>query len=604
MSDHPHARLSSLSLQWRMGVLVLVALVVLFGLFGLLGNQLAQDNARAMAAERLSVARLTAQLLDGQFERQFEQLEWIADGLSASEPGMPVPSDLLRPSELLITSLTLVDDGGRVLWSLPADNLQSGTDLSSEPFVRTPLDSNDRYASGVLAGPRGPRGPLPTVVFSVPVHGAEGVPSGVLVAHIDATDAFSTLLQTAAQELGSSGHAELVDQNMRLIASNEAGHALGPAEHPSYYAPLLAAHASAVGLTDPIGSEDPADSGQRHVMAFVSLSRVPWGIGLGGNESVFTAMADRWRGETLGLGLVGLVIALFLMWTTRRSVVRPLRALTATSLGIAAGDLDTPVPTLGDGEVRVLARTLDEMRGRLRQVQADEERLSRLKDEFLATASHELRSPVSALAMSSQLWLARLRRGQAIDPEAAFTDIQAHSARLQTLVARLLDTSRMDAGKMELEPSPTDLSALTREIVQLTHVNAPDRRLIVDAPSPAIVLVDHLRFGQVLMNLIDNAIKFSPDDAPIEIEVATTPDHQVQLAVRDHGIGIPPQDRPSVFDRFYQARGGRSFGLGLGLYISQQIVALHGGRIGVEAPSDGGTRFVVSLPALSADSSG
>ena len=587
-----------------MGVLVLVALVVLFGLFGLLGNQLAQDNARAMAAERLSVARLTAQLLDGQSERQFEQLEWIADGLSASEPGMPVPSDLLRPSELLITSLTLVDDGGRVLWSLPADNLQSGTDLSSEPFVRTPLDSNDRYASGVLAGPRGPRGPLPTVVFSVPVHGAEGVPSGVLVAHVDATDAFSTLLQTAAQELGSSGHAELVDQNMRLIASNEAGHALGPAEHPSYYAPLLAAHASAVGLTDPIGSEDPADSGQRHVMAFVSLSRVPWGIGLGGNESVFTAMADRWRGETLGLGLVGLVIALFLMWTTRRSVVRPLRALTATSLGIAAGDLDTPVPTLGDGEVRVLAQTLDEMRGRLRQVQADEERLSRLKDEFLATASHELRSPVSALAMSSQLWLARIRRGQAIDPEAAFTDIQEHSARLQTLVARLLDTSRMDAGKMELEPSPTDLSALTREIVQVAQVNAPNRTLIVDAPSPAMVLVDRLRFGQVLMNLIDNAIKFSPDDASIDIEVAATAGHEVQLAVRDHGIGIPPQERASVFDRFYQARGGRSFGLGLGLYISQQIVALHGGRIGVEAPSDGGTRFVVSLPALSADSGG
>ena len=77
----------------------------------------------------------------------------------------------------------------------------------------------------------------------------------------------------------------------------------------------------------------------------------------------------------------------------------------------------------------------------------------------------------------------------------------------------------------------------------------------------------------------------------------------MQLSVRDHGIGIPPQDRPSVFDRFYQARGGRSFGLGLGLYISQQIVALHGGRIGVEAPSDGGTRFVVTLPALSADSS-
>ena len=90
-----------------MGVLVLVALLVLFGLFGLLGSQLAQDNARGMYAERLSVARLSAQLLDRQFDKQFQELEWIADGLSASEPGVPAPADLLRPSELLITNLTL-----------------------------------------------------------------------------------------------------------------------------------------------------------------------------------------------------------------------------------------------------------------------------------------------------------------------------------------------------------------------------------------------------------------------------------------------------------------------------------------------------------------
>jgi signal transduction histidine kinase len=604
MSNHPRPRLSSLSLQWRVGALVLGALLVLFGLFGLLGSQLAHDNTRGMAAERLSVARLTAQLLDRQFEEQFRELEWIADGLSASEPGVPAPADLLRPSEFLITSLTLVDATGHVTWSLPADNDRPGADLSGELFVRTPLDSNERYASGVLPGPRGPRGPEPRVVFAVPVHGAQGTPVGVLVARIDATEAFSGVLLAAAQELGSSGHAELVDQNMRLIGSSEPGHALGPAEHPSFYTPLLASHASDVGLTDPIGDEDPGDRGQRHVMAFVPLSSVPWGLGLGGNESVFTAMADRWRGETLLLGLVGLVIAVFLMWMTRRTVVRPLRALTATSLRIAGGDLDTPVPALGDGEVRVLAQTLDEMRGRLRQVQADEERLSRLKDEFLATASHELRSPVAALAMANQLWVARLRRGQAVDPETAFTDMQAHVARLQALVGRLLDISRIEAGKMELERSPTDLSALAGDIVHLARLNAPGKTLRLEAPTPTTALVDQLRIGQVLMNLIDNAIKFSPDGGAIEVEVAATPDDQVRLSVRDHGVGIPPQDRAHVFDRFYQARAGRAGGLGLGLYISQQIVALHGGHIAVEGPPDGGTRVVVTLPALSAGSGG
>jgi hypothetical protein len=155
MSNHLRSRLSSLSLQWRVGALALAALLVLFGLFGLLGSQLADDNARAMAAERLGVARLTAQLLDRQFDEQFRELEWIADGLSASEPGAPAPADLLRPSEMLLTSLTLVDATGHVVWSLPGDNDQPGADLSGELYVRTPLASNQRYASGVA--PRGCR---------------------------------------------------------------------------------------------------------------------------------------------------------------------------------------------------------------------------------------------------------------------------------------------------------------------------------------------------------------------------------------------------------------------------------------------------------------
>src|SRR5206468_6124491 len=126
-----------------------------------------------------------------------------------------------------------------------------------------------RYASGILPGPPGPRGPQARVVFAVPVHDSHGAMVGVLSARLDVTDALFRVMVNASQQLGTSGHTELVDQDMRLIASNEPGHALGPAEHPSFYAPLLAQHTSAVGLTDPIGDEDPADRGQRHVMAFV-----------------------------------------------------------------------------------------------------------------------------------------------------------------------------------------------------------------------------------------------------------------------------------------------------------------------------------------------
>ena len=105
---------------------------------------------------------------------------------------------------------------------------------------------------------------------------------------------------------------------------------------------------------------------------------------------------------------------------------------------------------------------------------------------------------------------------------------------------------------------------------------------------------------QVVTNLIDNAIKYSPEGGQIEVSLVTPDDHTVRLSVRDHGVGVPPQHRAQIFDRFYQAHAGGPLtsmaGMGLGLYISRQIVEMHDGRIEAEFPDDGGTRFVVTLP--------
>ena len=109
--------------------------------------------------------------------------------------------------------------------------------------------------------------------------------------------------------------------------------------------------------------------------------------------------------------------------------------------------------------------------------------------------------------------------------------------------------------------------------------------------------VDPVRFEQVIANLLDNAIKYSPDGGPIELELTRPSAASVQLAVRDHGLGIAPERRSQIFDRFYQAHGeGYRSGMGLGLYISRQIVELHGGELWAEFPPDGGSRFVVRLP--------
>jgi signal transduction histidine kinase len=121
---------------------------------------------------------------------------------------------------------------------------------------------------------------------------------------------------------------------------------------------------------------------------------------------------------------------------------------------------------------------------------------------------------------------------------------------------------------------------------------------VLCAPEQVSATVDPVRIEQVVGNLLDNAIKFSPDGGRIEVEVSTPAAETVRLAVRDHGIGIPRSRRQELFSRYYQAHAeSHRSGLGLGLYISRCIVELHGGKIGVEFPADVGSRFVIDLPA-------
>ncbi|HLZ44471.1 MAG TPA: HAMP domain-containing sensor histidine kinase, partial [Gemmatimonadales bacterium] len=120
-----------------------------------------------------------------------------------------------------------------------------------------------------------------------------------------------------------------------------------------------------------------------------------------------------------------------------------------------------------------------------------------------------------------------------------------------------------------------------------------DREIVLSAPTTLAAHIDPIRIGQVLTNLIENALKYGGEGS-IEVGISRSP-KSANITVRDHGPGVDPKDRAKLFERFYQAHPGRS-GMGLGLYITRQIVELHGGRIYAEFPDDGGTRFVVSLP--------
>ncbi len=232
----------------------------------------------------------------------------------------------------------------------------------------------------------------------------------------------------------------------------------------------------------------------------------------------------------------------------------------------------------------------------------------RLRDEFLSVASHELKTPVTSLRGFAQLIVRQFDSEGQMDPNRvrhALQVIDQQSDKLSRLVSQLLDVSRIEAGRLALEKKVTDVARLVKGVVETAQASTSRHKITVRVPSEVLALVDPLRLEQVVTNLIDNAIKYSPEGGPIHVEVPAPLAETVCLEVADGGIGIPAEHRQGIFDRFYQAHQGAYLaGMGLGLYISRHIVDLHGGRIEVECPPEGGTRFVVCIPrGIGGDSS-
>jgi signal transduction histidine kinase len=236
----------------------------------------------------------------------------------------------------------------------------------------------------------------------------------------------------------------------------------------------------------------------------------------------------------------------------------------------------------------------------LRLALEEAEAALRVRDEFLAVAAHELRNPLAGLSLHAQLARRRLGRQGVLEPgqvEHTLTAIAEQAERLSTLVDRLLDVSRLEAGQLALEPQPTDLALLVRKGVGDMQMVRDGHPITVEAPESFPAQVDPMRLEQVLVNLLDNAIKFSPEGSGIDIALTEPEPGIVELSVRDRGRGIPPEVRERIFERFSQVYpNDAAQGLGLGLWVSRQVVELHGGQIEVESPADGGTRVVVTLP--------
>jgi two-component system, OmpR family, sensor histidine kinase MtrB len=315
-----------------------------------------------------------------------------------------------------------------------------------------------------------------------------------------------------------------------------------------------------------------------------------------------------------GAGLVGLLAAV--AWLVSRQVVRPVRMAARIAERFAAGHLEERMQVHGDDEIARLAASFNDMAGALQRQIDQLEELSRIQRRFTADVSHELRTPLATIRMAADVLY---------ESRADFPPAMARSAEIMTgqlerferLLVDLLEISRHDAGVVELELETVDVAALVRRIVADFEPSAvrAGTRIEVDlgpggarsaVPLPPVgdradavfADIDARRVNRILRNLLANALDHA-EGAPIEVTLAASED-TIGIRVRDHGVGLRPDDRERVFDRFWRADPSRSRtsggGTGLGLAIAREDARLHGGELVAWGREGQGATFRLLLP--------
>jgi signal transduction histidine kinase len=225
----------------------------------------------------------------------------------------------------------------------------------------------------------------------------------------------------------------------------------------------------------------------------------------------------------------------------------------------------------------------------------------RERDAFLSVAAHELKTPLTALVGQVQLLQRRTQRAGCLNErdQHALQVVRAQADRLTTMVNELLDLSRMESGQLDVVRAPLHLDELVQQVVDELQPTLQRHQIVFTASAQGVAISgDAARLAQVLRNLLGNAVKYSPDGGPIALSLTTEAD-AVVIAIRDQGIGIPPEALPLLFERFYRAPNATARhidGVGVGLFVVKEIVARHGGTIAVTSSVGQGSTFTLRLP--------
>lgn len=338
-------------------------------------------------------------------------------------------------------------------------------------------------------------------------------------------------------------------------------------------------------------------------------------LAMAGTVELSAAAARRASRMSRGAGVAAALAAVLLALIIVRSISERLGQLKRGAQRVAEGDFSVRVATHGSDEFSEVARTFNAMAERLGE-------LDRMKSDFLSQVSHDLKTPLASIQETNRLLLDRIP-GELNDKQRYLLQLTARSAdRLSAMIGKLLDMARLDAGAIEYEFREHEVGALVRTAVLEIISQAAERGLRVETDLPTRevrVECDGDRVTQVVINLLENAVKFSEPDSRIVVRVECLDrgafslassstsegrDQVARISVLDRGPGIPDTDKHRIFERFHQAASGRHAterGVGLGLALCREIATAHGGEVQVADRGGGGSVFSLLLPNARAE---
>ncbi len=481
-----------------------------------------------------------------------------------------------------VRDLSVADTIGRIV---AASSQQAvGLDISDRSYFREIANGAERSLSDLFVGRASGK---PTLAIARRWNAADGSLRGVIFALIEPDNLGEELDVRRA----GRGSLAIFDRQGLVVYRYPEVSLNMEQRQPTDSQSLIA---RALSGQEAMGVYTSSVDGGRRMGSYAPVDSIGWVVGAGILESdvVSPVIQDLTR-ESLSLlaaALLGLVVAS----AVARRLTVPLAQLAEHAAAVGSGHYDKRLIGAGPVELRALAEAFNRMSDELRLREQE-------RDGYLHAISHDLRGPLTVVQGQAQLLRHYAAKGQLERHLDSGTDaILTSSQRMRVMIQDLIDSARVQSGQLEVEPqavAPGEFVAALRQRL----ANTPGAARVVVSPIPPLPLValDQDRFERVLLNLVWNALKYSPEDTPVTLAVAQA-GPEVVFSVSDRGSGIGADELPHLFERFYRSPNARehSEGLGLGLYIAKALVEAHDGRIWVDSRTGQGTTFFVALPAV------